>query len=223
MACLHYGAYIPQKTINKAGKPEHPDLYAQELGGALNALGFAYEPFRNEDANRPAAFIAWIRENLAAGRPVIVGAKINPTQHPEWVCDHFMLAVGSKKQSLVFNTTWKRQEELTHEQLASVEKGLSFKNDYNRYFGLAVTGRKVNATGGKTVSIVMSAEKKDSAVKCNVTISGLEKGKKYTLTSRVGEAVETEAFTAQSATAEFLKPVPRDKPALFYCLPAAGD
>jgi hypothetical protein len=28
MAMSHYGVYVSQKAINRVGKPEHPDLYA---------------------------------------------------------------------------------------------------------------------------------------------------------------------------------------------------
>ena len=31
MALSHYGMYVSQRTINRAGKPIHPDLYANEI------------------------------------------------------------------------------------------------------------------------------------------------------------------------------------------------
>jgi len=227
MAGFQYGAYIPQKTINQAGNPRHPDLYAGELGRALTGVGLAYEPWDQRDVKDDvlAAFLRWVRTHLAGGHPVLVGAKINPTQHPEWALDHFMLAVGAKAQSFVFNTTWKKQEEITLEQLSSMNKGLSFENTHKLYFALAVTGRKPNR--GLPVRLAIKREKDDAPVTCTVSVSGLEKGQRYVLvtTSDLGgfekaaaNTVATEKFTAESEKKTIVKTVPADKPALFYCL-----
>ena len=35
MAMSYYGAYASQQTINRAGKPVHPDLYADEVPVAM--------------------------------------------------------------------------------------------------------------------------------------------------------------------------------------------
>ncbi|MCY3021823.1 MAG: hypothetical protein NTW87_22670 [Planctomycetota bacterium] len=233
MACLYYGSYIPQSVINKAGSPRHPDLYAHELGKAIEGAGFSYEPWNQRDVKGDplSAFIRWVRTNLAAGRPVVVGAKLYPTQHPEWGCDHFMLAVGAKARSLVFNTTWQRREELTHEQLSATEKGLSFQNPYKVYFALAVTGRRSATPNARPVSVRMDPERKDGVVKCSLHIADLEKGRKYTLikvgdpggleknANRGGNGVETETFVAQSVSVEIAKTIPADKPAVFHCVP----
>lgn len=231
MACLHYGAYIPQRIINRAGNPKHPDLYAEELGRALDGVGFSYELWQPKEGDEApvAGFMRWIRTNLAAGRPVVVGAKINPTLHPEWVCDHFMLAVGAKANSLIFNTTWQRQEELTHEQLAATNKGLGFENRYRRYCGLVVTGRKSGRANERPVSIRLDSAADNGAVKCTVTVKDLENGKQYVLVREDGLAARPEAappgadretFTASSATRELTRTIPADKPSVFYCVPA---
>ncbi|MGD0094480.1 MAG: hypothetical protein ABSE73_31615 [Planctomycetota bacterium] len=234
MACLHYGAYIPQRLINRAGKPQHPDLYAEELGRALDGVGFSYEHWKPRAAGESnvAGFIGWIRTNLAAGRPVIVGAKVNPTQHPEWVCDHFMLAVGAKAHSLIFNTTWKRREELTREQLAGTDKGLGFENSYRHYFGLVVTGKKAGRANERPVSIRLDPAASGGGAKCTVLVRDLEKGRQYVLVREGGPAAHADAaphgadretFTASSNTREIPTALPAAEPSVFYCVPASGS
>jgi len=39
MALSYYGAYASQKAINRAGKPEHPDLDAPEIPRAMRNMG----------------------------------------------------------------------------------------------------------------------------------------------------------------------------------------
>ena len=47
MAAMYYGCYFPQKMINAAGHPNHPDLWNTELAGALEALGFGRRDLPN--------------------------------------------------------------------------------------------------------------------------------------------------------------------------------
>ena len=138
----YYGAYASQRTINRAGKPAHPDLYEEEMPVAMASLGLEAKGWQGKGLSE---YMAWVRAELAAGYPVVLGMKINPTTHPDWMVDHFVLAVGCTKETLTYNTTWKRQETTSNAGLASQKKGLSIANPFNTYFGYAVTGMDVKA------------------------------------------------------------------------------
>src|SRR5579863_7278815 len=86
---LYLGVWAPQRAINHAGKPSHPDLYATELPVALSALGVRFAFYSGPRGFAP--FAAWAREALEEGDPVVAGVKILPTAHPEWGLDHFVL------------------------------------------------------------------------------------------------------------------------------------
>ncbi|MDB4997221.1 MAG: hypothetical protein JWM74_4653 [Myxococcaceae bacterium] len=103
-ALLHVGAWAPQRAINRAGKPVHPDLYSQDLPVALAELGVRYQMYAQGKGFEP--FARWVRAALEQGDPVLVGVKILPTDHPDWGLDHFVLAVGHGTKGLLVNTTW---------------------------------------------------------------------------------------------------------------------
>ena len=103
-ALLHVGAWAPQRVINRAGKPAHPDLYSQDIPVALTELGVRFQLYAQGKGFEP--FARWVRGALEQGDPVLVGVKILPTEHPEWGLDHFVLAVGHGTKGLLVNTTW---------------------------------------------------------------------------------------------------------------------
>lgn len=108
-ALLHLGIWAPQSSINRAGKPTHPDLYSPDMPVALDAFGVQYTWFAGRGRGY-AAFAAFAREAVDAGDPVLAGVKLLPTQHPEWGLDHFVLVVGHGRRGLLVNTTWGRRE-----------------------------------------------------------------------------------------------------------------
>jgi hypothetical protein len=176
-ALLYYGAYVPQKAINAAGRPAHPDLYSEDIPRAVKALGMGAAPCVKESRDY-AAYSAWLREQIDAGRPVVIGMKINPTKHPEWGVDHFLLAVGHSDDSLIFNTTWKEQRTVTFKDLGTTKPDLSFKNSYNSYYGVAVTGPEGLGDGFAAVRLFVrkeDAKEVTLAVKCE----GLSAGARY--------------------------------------------
>ncbi len=103
MALEYYGKRVSQKAINKAGHPAQPDLWEDDVPVALDALGVKYNLW---DADNPdlEAFIAWVKSQLEAGYPAVVGVKIYPDEQPDWYVDHFVLAVGCGSQGLLVNT-----------------------------------------------------------------------------------------------------------------------
>ena len=105
---LHYGAWIPQPMINALGKPTHPDLWEEDLPIALENLGLKHERAQSKTVEE---FTAWIIAELRLGHPVIVGAKVFPTSHPDWDVDHIMPVVGFTSKGLVFNTNEEQVQE----------------------------------------------------------------------------------------------------------------
>ena len=184
MAMSYYGAYASQRTINRVGKAAHPDLYDDEVPSAMRNLGLEIKVWEGKGLK---AHLAWLRAELAAGYPVVVGMKINPTEHRDWSLDHFVLAVGFSKDALTYNTTWKRQETRTDAQLSTQEKGLSIANPLNIYFGCAATGMNSKATPAAArptrIKFVRLEEKQqvEKHVELHVTAENLQQGKRYRL------------------------------------------
>jgi hypothetical protein len=103
-ALLHFGVWAPQRLINRAGKPAHPDLYSNDVPVALAGLGVRYAFYPGPRAFAP--FAEWVARGVDAGDPVLAGVKILPTAHPEWGLDHFVLVVGHGERGLLADTTW---------------------------------------------------------------------------------------------------------------------
>lgn len=127
-ALLHLGAYVPQSIIHRAGKPKHPDLYADEIPVALAALGVQTSTYVAEKgkAGDWTAFSSWIRAALDEGDPVLAGVKIFPTEHPNWGLDHFVLVIGYGNKGLWVNTTWGTRAWVSD----STDPGLSFAHAF---------------------------------------------------------------------------------------------
>jgi hypothetical protein len=216
-ALLYHGAYFPQKVINKAGKPAHADLYAQDIPVALKGLGAAFEWSKGQ--RRLSVFLGWIRTQIKAGVPVFAGVKIHPTKHPEWGLDHFVLVVGFDKKSFTFNTTWGRRMRRTVEQVGSTKKGYAFANRYNAYYALRITGPAKRAKGEVPVRLFAAKETKkalDVIVKCE----RLTPGATYVLSKSPAfnkPAAPFAAFKAPAATYAFHATLDKSKPAVYRC------
>jgi hypothetical protein len=176
---LYHGIYYPQEKINEAGKPDHPDLYSYEIPEALKTLGMEYRQWPEGSTNL-GDFLAWIRKQIAAGVPVLVGVKIYPTEHDEWSLDHFVLAVGVEGDSLVLNTTWGFRYTLSERQLRSTQEGFAFANKYNSYYGISIKGPRRFEEDARPVRLFTRKETADRIaviVKCE----DLEPGAEYSL------------------------------------------
>jgi hypothetical protein len=226
MAMSYYGAYASQKTINRAGKPVHPDLYANEVPAAMKTLGIEFMAWQGHGL---PAFLRWVQSELKAGHPVLLGVKIYPTAHPEWGLDHFVLGVGCTLESLTYNTTWKRQETRSLALLSSQEKGLSFANGSGRHYGLAITGIKANpAVGMKPIRISIDRGQKE--VKLHITAENLQPGKRYRLLKLTDLAAAGQFSTAGKLVRSFIADRPKmelvekigvDETCLYRCLPSS--
>ena len=227
MALSYYGAYASQQAINRAGKPEHPDLYAHEIPRAMRNMGLEYSAWKGDGLE---AFLKWIRSQLAEGHPALLGVKIYPTAHPEWALDHFVLAVGCTEEALTFNTTWGRKETKTFARLSTQDKGLSFANRYGTYFGYAITGMKLESiqTGTKPTLVTICRDGYKQ-VKLRISMKELERGKRYRLlkfddlttaeqAGTKGDVVQS--FLADGPNAVYRETIGIDDARVYRCMPS---
>ena len=227
MALSYYGAYASQQAINRAGRPEHPDLYGPEIPRSMRNLGLEVSAWRGDGLE---AFTKWIRGHLADGHPVFLGVKIYPTEHPDWSLDHFVLAVGCTEDSLTLNTTWGRSQTRTFARLSARDEGLSFANRYDDYFGYAITGMKMDPspTGLKPARVTIARDG-DKQVKLGVAMKDLERGKRYRLlkftdleaAARAGAKGEVaQTFVADGPTAAYQETIGLDDARVYRCVPS---
>jgi hypothetical protein len=214
---LFLGAWFPQKEINRAGTPAHPDLYSDEIPIALAKLRvrFRFSP-RHADLD---GFIRWIRSEIDLGRPVLVGMKIYPTAHPEWTLDHFTLAVGHERDALIINTTWKDQRTIATALLRSTSSPLAFENASGRYYGASILGADVG--GPRLASRLFVTRENGRNIELVVRCEGLEPGKEYevlrTSSFRADGGQRLATFTATDTTWSLRTTIDRDAPAVFRC------
>jgi hypothetical protein len=211
---LHLGVWAPQRVINKAGKPVHPDLYSNDIPVALAELGVRYTSYPG--GRGFAAFAAWIRGALDAGDPVLAGVKILPTKHPEWGLDHFVLVVGYDADRLLVNTTWGHRAWVSD----TTTPGLSFAN---AGYALRLSGVSgVSGAGARAARLVV-LEENDTTVKVRVTCTGVQKGQNYVMERRAGPAEAkpawTEEITANGDRIERELVVEAARPSRFQCVP----
>lgn len=165
MVALHYGAWVPQPMINALGKPAHVDLWEEDVPTALGALGLEYERARTTKLDE---FFGWIVGEVRRGHPVIVGAKVFPSVHPEWDVDHLMPVVGFSPRGLRVNTNQEPgQVELSWAALGAPE-GISFVSPTKRLYGFAVSGFR---NGGISLRVVQ-----ESAQSVEVTVESERMG-----------------------------------------------
>jgi hypothetical protein len=229
MALSYYGVYASQKAINHAGKPGHPDLYANEIPVAMRSLGLEFTAWKG---NGLQAFSKWVQGQLADGHPVLLGVKIYPTAHPEWGLDHFVLAVGCTKDALTLNTTWRRQETRSFTLLSSQDKGLSFVNRYGTFYGYAITGIKaMSAPDGFKPTRIRISRSGDKEVELRITAEHLERGKRYRLLRFMDLATAWQpgakgdlvrSFVAEGAKADSVEKIGIDDARLYRCLPSSN-
>ena len=226
MALAYYGGYASQQAINRAGKPVHPDLYEEDIPRALTNVGLESSAWNGDGLE---AFLKWIRSQLAAGHPVLLGVKIYPDTHPEWAVDHFVLAVGCTSDALTYNTTWGWAETRTFAHLSTKEKGLSFVNRSGAYFGYAITGMKTESAPTVKPTRVTISRDGDKQVKLGINIEKLERGMRYRIlkftdpasTARTGAKAEVlQSFVANGPRATYYETIRMDEARLYRCLPS---
>jgi hypothetical protein len=199
---LHVGIWAPQKAINRAGRPAHPDLYSSEIPAALTALGVRFTMYAGGRAYAP--FSTWTKSAIDSGDPVLAGVKILPTAHPDWGLDHFVLAVGYGERGLLVNTTWGQRAWVADEKT----NGLSF---HNAMYGIRLLGRNLPKGASPARLTFVSEEGTDSGQArtiLHVSCTGTAPTKPVRDLARGTEPLATQETT-----------VPSDDIARFHCVP----
>jgi len=218
-ALMFYGAYYPQSHINEAGNPKHPDLYSNELPIALTNIGMQIERWTRQKTAMPK-FIGWVRKQINNGLPVLSGVKIYPTKHKEWSLDHFILITGFKGDSIVLNTTWGYKETLSNRQMRSKQKGFSFANRYDSYYGISIKGWKLPSSNSFPVRLFSQKETVNQMaviIKCEELEPGVEYSL-YKLSSpdeKIKKPIIT--FKAERTVHAFQDTFSKNTPVIYRC------
>jgi hypothetical protein len=212
-ALLYFGVWAPQRTINRAGKPKHPDLYSSDIPVALTDLGLRFEFYAPRKGGF-APYLAWIRAALDAGEPVLSGVKLMPTQHPEWGLDHFVLVVGYGPRGLLVNTTWGHREWADD----TIDRGISFKNVT---YGIRLRGVTASPNGvAARLSVVAESEQ---SVTLRILCDGLSAGAAYRLERRRSRSDKqphwSEPALASDGRVAKTLAIPAAEVAIFSCAP----
>ena len=209
---LYLGVWAPQRIINRAGKPVHPDLDAPEIPVARGELGVRFAVYSRGRGFE--SFARWVREALEAGDPVLAGVKILPTAHPEWGLDHFVLVVGHGTKGLLVNTTWGSRAWVGD----TSTPGLSLAN---AFYGLRLSGVAL-PRGARPARLTLLEESAD-AVKVRVTCTGLTPGAPYRMqrwaTRSDEKPIWSEPATAEADQLSKELTVDAARPSRFECIP----
>ena len=141
-ALMHYGMNLSQDNINKAGGKDNSSGLEDkgQITLALNNLGANFETWyftQGRDMNY-AEYIDFLKSKLSQGFPILAGVKINPTQHPEWINDHYILLVGFNDDSFIYNSPSER-ETMTFADFETTGH-YTLTNTYKIFFGVAFKG-----------------------------------------------------------------------------------
>jgi len=208
---LHFGIWAPQRLINAAGRPVHPDLYSPDIPVALSALGVRHTFYAGARGYEP--FAKWVRAAIDEGAPVFAGVKLLPTQHPEWGLDHFVLAVGHGPKGLLVNTTWGTQKWVD----GSATTGISLER---AFYGIRMTGLALPPAG--TAARLTVLDETSPNVRVRVSCTGLRKGTGYRIEQRTlqtpGKLTWYELATPSDDRLEREITLPASQPARFVCM-----
>lgn len=187
---LYLGILAPQRLINKAGRPTHPDLYATDIPVALNEMGVRYSFYAGGRGYAP--FSKWARRTLDEGDPILAGVKILPTDHPDWGLDHFVTIVGYGDKGMLVNTTWGHRAWVAD----TTARGLSLKG---AFYGIRLQGQQRLPPNAKEARLTVLRESERS-VTVRASCKDLVVGRTYRLAQRSTLAQATEEFTARRDT-----------------------
>ncbi len=145
-ALAYYGKQVPQLEINHLGGGDgHVGLHFNEILRALASLNVDFDSWGLHITGERGydTYIQKLKRILADGHPILAGVKVNPTRHPEWSADHFILLVGYDAQSFIYNMPDSRSSR-TFEEFQfgdpGTGHGLTFSNPYDYYSGIEFKG-----------------------------------------------------------------------------------
>jgi hypothetical protein len=204
-ALLHLGVYAPQRLVNAAGHPTHPDLYSPDIPVALTELGVRFTPYVAKKAGFDP-YADFLRSAIDEGDPVIAGVKILPTEHPEWGLDHFVLVVGHGEKGFLVNTTWGRREWIAK----GATEGLAFGSA-----NYALRMRGMHLPSGATPARAALLEELVDTVKLHVACTHTVPGVAYRMERRAQRT--SPAIWSEDVTEKDLE-VDADAISRFQCI-----
>lgn len=192
LAAGWYGAYVSQAKVNALGHPKTPDLWEYDVPIALEAMELHFE----RGPRKAAPALKWIVEQLRLQRPVVLGVKIVPTEHPEWAVDHLVLAVGFSPEGLRIDTN-AEEGQITVAwaglQRAEGDQEYSLVNQTGEVFAFAIEGFPKPSPLPVRVKIISQDA---SVATLEVSVSGLRAGATYEL---LRDDAVIDHFAAKSA------------------------
>ena len=215
MAMMYYGMYAPQKMINAAGHPSHPDLWNTELGPAMEAFGFSCTGLPTGSTSE---FIAALKPILHEGTPVILGINVFSNGHGD---AHFCIAAKCDEQTLTVNTTWEMTARVYPWSKMVVKNGLTLADTF---MGLAVVPPPILTAHRLRLYAADPKAFFTPKTKLKIAVSNLLKGSKYQIRSYPSVKSADVNRGGGDLVAEFQAPggdysqeveVDRDKPIVF--------
>lgn len=176
MAMMYYGVYAPQKVINAAGHPSHPDLWSNELGPAMEAFGFSGTGLPTGSTSE---FITALKPVLHEGTPVILGINVFSKGHGD---AHFCIAAKYDDQTLTVNTTWEMTPRVYPWGKMAVRDGLTLADTF---MGLAVVPPPILASHRLRLYAADPKAFFTPKTKLKVVAGNLMKGAKYQIRSYI--------------------------------------
>jgi hypothetical protein len=135
--CHYFGKNLSQEEINKIGGDPGRGLHGNEVVDVLDSLKIKYRDW--EKASTWESTVDTLKSIIIRGNPVLLGVKIYPDQHPNWVCDHFILLTGTDIRSNIFYyNNISSIETISYAKLCNTQKGYSLINKYNAMFALEI-------------------------------------------------------------------------------------
>lgn len=208
-ALLHYGIWASQASIHAAGRSKHPDLYSDEVPVALAAFGARLTRYRAEKRGF-GPFSQFAAAAIDAGRPVLAGVKILPTEHPTWGLDHFVLVVGrrSADQALLVDTTWGSRIWADDK----VEEGISFAG---ASYALRIDGVEVPAGARPARLSVVTEDPKGLVVRAECRGPGALRIERRSANGAT--AIWSTSIASVADVAATVVTIERAKPSRFVC------
>lgn len=235
MAAMWHGVWASETAARRAGLKGGGKahwLQSSHLPRAVEAFGLSCEVWNYRRDEPLSNFLAWLRGHLRAGHPVVVGVKLHPSRPgygEDWCVDRHMLAVGCDAGGLTCNTTCGFRHGRSWRQLASTDRGWSFRSKRDRCYGCAVVGPRRGAAT-RPVHLYVKAQT-PKTVDLAVHADLLNPGRPYTLLrfdcpdAKAPDRFEpraaafAKAFVAGGPSHSLVQRVPRHRLTVYRCVP----
>ena len=131
------GKPMSQEKINKAGGNPGRGLYGDEIIKVLKEKEITYKDISINTRNISVYLYKRIIPSIKANNPVLLGVTVYPTEHPEWLLDHFILLVGydSSTNEIIYNS-FDRQDRILVEKILNKKKGYSIVTKHREIYAI---------------------------------------------------------------------------------------